>query len=149
MRPRIRTSLTGLLCAALLAAPACKSDRAATRETAGGEVETGLRVTDVQLGRNVGADKRVAEETNDFRPNDVIYASVATAGAAQSATLTTRWTYENGQLVDEASQTVSPSGDAFTEFHISKPDGLPTGKYRVEVLLNGQSVATEEFEVKR
>ncbi len=43
----------------------------------------------------------------------------------------------------------APTGDARTEFHISKPDGWPTGKYKLEVFLNGSSAATREFEVER
>jgi hypothetical protein len=35
-----------------------------------------------------------------------------------------------------------------TEFHISKPDGLPAGKYKVEVLLNGNAAGSKDFTVK-
>lgn len=109
-----------------------------------------LRVTEVELGRSIGADRRVNDnaETDDFTPRDTIYASVDTDGAANGATLTARWTFEDGQLVEETSQTVSATGVTVTEFHISKPDGFPVGKYKVAILLNGQEVETEDFEVK-
>jgi hypothetical protein len=35
-----------------------------------------------------------------------------------------------------------------TEFHIAKPGGWPQGKYKVEILLNGVTAETEDFEVK-
>ncbi len=36
-----------------------------------------------------------------------------------------------------------------TEFHISKPDGWPTGKYKLEAFLNDSTAATKDFEVQR
>ena len=64
-----------------------------------------------------------------------------------SATLKARWTYQDGQVVNESSQTIAAAGDARTEFHISKPDGWPAGKYTLEVFLNGSSAATKEIVV--
>ena len=105
-----------------------------------------ITVSGVQLGTAIGADKQVAAPTDVFKPTDTIYASVATAGSAPRATLTARFTYQDGQVVDESSQDVAGAG--VTEFHISKPDGWPAGQYKVEVLLDGKSVATRSFEVK-
>jgi hypothetical protein len=90
----------------------------------------------------------VSEKVTDFHPNDVIYASVLTSGASQNAVLRARWTYENGQLVDETEQAIAPTGDAATEFHVSKPDGWPAGKYKIEVFLNGTPAQSKDFEVK-
>jgi hypothetical protein len=42
--------------------------------------------------------------------------------------LRSRWTFEDGQVVNE-SQNIASSGPAVTEFHISKPDGWLVGKY--------------------
>lgn len=138
---------------ALLGTAACnRGDDRADREigdTAGGTVtQPALSVTDVKLGKNVDANMRVTEETDDFGRNDRIYASVETQGTAASATLTARWTFEDGQVVDETTQQIAPTGSAVTEFHISQAGGLPAGKYRVTILLNGSEVESEEFEVK-
>ena len=128
---------------------ACRGDEAGDRGmTQGNSTTSELRVDDVDLGTAVDANRRVTNSTDDFRPTDTIYASVATVGAGSGATLTARWTFEDGQVVDETSQTISPTGSANTEFHISMPDGLPAGSYSVEILLNGQSVETESFEVE-
>ena len=107
-----------------------------------------LRVADVELGKGLTADKRIQNATDDFAANDTIYASVRTTGTASNATLMARWTFEDGQVVQETSQPIAPTGDANSEFHISKPGGFPKGKYKVEVFLNGQSVDSEEFEIK-
>ena len=56
--------------------------------------------------------------TDEFRRTDTIYVSVDTEGTAVGAALLARWTYEDGQVVDETTQTISPSGPAITEFHI-------------------------------
>ena len=121
-------------------------------DVAGGAVDTAaaaLRVTDVNLGRRIGADNRITDDTDDFTARDTIYASVETRGTASGATITARWTFEDGQVVDETSKTISPSGTAVTEFHVMKPGGWPVGKYRVAILVNGTQVEDEEFEVKR
>ena len=116
-------------------------------EVAPGEA---LRVTDVEVGRTIGSDGRVNDndETDEFGPNDTIYISVDTEGTASGATLTARWTFEDGQVVDETSQTISPSAASVTEFHISKPDGFPPGEYEVEILLDGRVVESEDFTVR-
>jgi uncharacterized protein YfaS (alpha-2-macroglobulin family) len=96
----------------------------------------------------MGGDKRVTERVEVFMPGDTIYASVLTTGSAPSATLKARWFYEDGQLVSESEQAIAPTGNAATEFHITKPDGWPAGKYRLEVFLDGRQVQTREFEVR-
>jgi hypothetical protein len=108
-------------------------------------VVVGIQVSAVDLGNAIGADKRVTAPMAVFKPTDTIYASVTTTGSAPRATLTARFTYEDGQVVDESSQDLAGAGT--TEFHISKPDGWPVGRYQLEVLLDGQSVATKAFEV--
>ena len=111
-------------------------------------VQPGVKITDIDVGRSVAADKTIAEKTGSFRPADTIYVSVKTDGSGPSATLTARWTYEDGQVVDESRQNIAPTGSAtVTEFHLSKPDGWPAGGYKVEVLLNGASAGTRDFKV--
>jgi len=73
---------------------------------------------------------------------------VTTDGSAPSATLRARWTFEDGQTVDESSRTIAPNNRERTEFHVSKPNGWPAGKYKLEVFLNDQSVETKTFEVQ-
>ncbi len=62
--------------------------------------------------------------------------------------LNAKFTYQDGQTVNESSQTIAPNGDAVTAFHISKPDGWPVGNYKVEISLNGAPVANKDFSVK-
>ena len=106
------------------------------------------RVTSIELGSELGPDGRVSSSAakTTFAPSDTIYASVAPDNAP-AATLSARWTFEDGQLVDETQQTVAAT-DSATEFHVAKPDGFPAGRYRVEIALNGKPAGTREFEVR-
>jgi hypothetical protein len=135
-------SLTVLLVACGLAA-CSRNESAPPPATAGG-----LKVSTISLGRALAADKTVPDPTDSFRPTDTFYVSVKTEGGASSAKLTARWTFQDGQVVDDSTQSIAPSGPAVTEFHVSKPDGWPVGSYKVEVSLNGASAGSRELKVK-
>ena len=155
MRSLTRTAFcarVAVLSVALLTVAACgKKTNQADTTTAGGAIAPAsgaVQVTDVTIGRGVTADKHVANQTDTFGTRDTIVASVHTTGSAPNTNLTARWTFQDGQVVDERSETISPNGDAYTEFHIAKPTGWPTGKYRLHVLVNGQEVQTKDLTVK-
>lgn len=107
-----------------------------------------VTVASVDLGTAVGADQKVTAPTTTFGPKDTIYAAVSTTGMAPNAAISAKWTYQDGQTVNESSQTIAPTGPAVTSFHISKPDGWPLGNYKVEISLNGTSAASKDFSVK-
>lgn len=106
-------------------------------------------VDDLELGRGVDANKKVTDGTDDFTPKDTIYLSVKTDGAAANSEVKVRWTYQDGQLVKEDKRMISAGGDAWTEFHISKPGaGFPKGDYKVIAYVNGVEKGSKTFEVK-
>jgi len=110
---------------------------------------TPIRVSDIQVGKGVGSDKKVSDQTTSFGVRDTMYVAVITDGAAKDAKLTTKWTFNGKQVVKESSQTISPTGGTTaTEFHIDKKTAWPVGKYKVEVMLNGVSAGTKDLEVK-
>ena len=108
----------------------------------------GVSVTSVTLGNAVDADQNVSMTAKTFTPKDTIYAGVATTGAAPNAVIVARWTFGDGQLVDESSQTIAPTGPAKTTFHIAKPDGWPVCKYKVDIMLYGKPAASQDFEIQ-
>jgi hypothetical protein len=143
----------GLMVAALAMASACSKEKkespgdvtpAATATTPAAST---VAVTDIDIGK-AAANSRVTDKTDNFKPADTVYTSVHTTGSASAATVMARWTFQDGQVVQESSQSIAPNGDAYTEFHISKPTGLPKGKYKVEVFLDSKSAGTKDFEVK-
>lgn len=140
-------SAAALLCLALaLSAAACASQKAEEPTTAAPEnTAPDVQVTQVELGRDLDENKRVTVQTDQFKPGDVVYVTVMTSGSAPGATLKTTWSTEDGQVVDESQQVLAGTGDLVTEFHVSKPEGLPAGKYLVQVSLNGNPIQTKEF----
>ena len=108
----------------------------------------GVSVASVDLGTAVGPDQKVTSPTTTFGAKDTIYAAVSTTGAATNSTLGAKWTYQDGQTVNDSSQTIAPTGPAVTTFHISKPDGWPAGNYKVEISLDGKSVSSKDFTVQ-
>ena len=50
--------------------------------------------------------------------------------------------------MNQESKTFNFTGPGVTNFQISKPDGWPVGRYRVEISLDGSVVQTRDFEVR-
>jgi hypothetical protein len=108
-----------------------------------------LSVSSVDTGTGIADDKTITGPTAVFAKNDTIYVSVKTLGAsAAPQVLAAHWTYEDGQVVKDDSQSIQPSGPAQHTFSISKPDGWPAGKYKVEVTLDGKVAGSRDLEVK-
>jgi hypothetical protein len=108
------------------------------------------KITAIELGSAISPDGRVAPGAakTTFAPTDTIYATVLTDKPPAGAELSARWTFEDGQLVSEGREQLTSSDRNAAEFHISKPDGWPAGRYKVEIALNGQPAGTREFEVR-
>ncbi len=110
-------------------------------------------VNGVDLGNAVGADLRVTAPMTTFGSKDTIYAAVSTGtsdpAASVAGKLGAKWTHiDSNQTVHEESKDITFAGDGVTDFQVSKPDGWPTGKYKLEISLDGSVVQTREFEVK-
>lgn len=127
------------------AAPAAQATAAAAPVPAAMPV----RVVALDLGSAIGADMKITAPKTTFAPGDTIYASVGTEGSAPSATLHAKWSYQDGQTVNESDATIQPSGSAVTAFHISKPGGFPEGHYKVDISLDGASAISKDFEVEK
>ncbi len=114
--------------------------------------EAPLTVAKLTLGSDVNAQHQVTRASSSFAPdNKMIYASVATEGRSGGATLNAKWSYleGQGQLVSSISQSIATDGPAVTTFKVQNPDLWPEGKYRVEISLDGKSVAKQDFEIKK
>lgn len=109
-------------------------------------------IAEVALGSTVDANHQVTKARDTFATNDkTIYASVATQGVTGGATLNAKWSYleGQGQLVSNISQSIATEGPAVTTFKVHNPDLWPAGKYQVEISLDGKSVKTQEFQIKK
>ena len=139
-----------LLIALSFAACGKKNDAPADTTSLGATPDSQpLRVSDIEVGKRIGADKKISDQASDFGVRDTIYASVTTEGAGTSSNLAAKWTFNDKQVVDSSTQTMSPrGGTSVTEFHITKASAWPKGKYKVEILLDGVSAGSKDFNVK-
>jgi predicted small secreted protein len=140
-----------LAVAAAVSVTGCNREQRATVDTAAGAVETTVRaalsVLDVDVGRRIGTDSTVTDKTDNFLSADTVYASVRTSGTAQNSAVVARWTFEDGSVVDETTNSVTTSGEARTVFRLSKQGGLSKGKYTLRILVDGKEVRSKEFSV--
>ena len=152
MSKKGRVTALALSLGALVALGACsKKNDAAVDTTAIAPTPppapAALHVTGVETGKGINADKTVKDDAHDFGVRDTIYVSVKTEGAG-SGTLAAKFTFKDGQTVNESSQNISPTADANHEFHVSKKTAWPKGDYKVLITLNGDSVGVKDFTVK-
>ncbi len=138
---------------------ACKNKESATADSAtmgaapAAAPAARAAVSNIELGKSVTADNKIANATSSFGARDTIYASVTTENAAPGSILSARWTFQDGQVVDSTSQAVAPAGaggsTSVTEFHISKGSAWPAGNYKVEFFLDGASVGSKDFKIAK
>ena len=106
------------------------------------------RVSNVMIGKMVGASDRITEPTFQFAPKDTVHISVATEGTGGGGTLSAAWRSQNGEILQQTSAPVPAAGENVA-FHLSRPEGLKPGTYKVIVFLGDDSVETKVFVVKK
>ena len=126
---------------ALAALGACKKEAPPPPKIA-------FRVQAVDVGKAIGADKKLKTSLVTFGRRDTIYAVVTSVGVTPKVTMVAKWIDAKGKALIADSQTVATTGPAATEFHVYHMKGWPAGKYKVELLANGAPVGTKTFNVK-
>lgn len=111
-----------------------------------------VSVVSVDLATAVAADAKLATPVGSFAPTDTIIAVISTSTLDPMASLPgklgARWTFQDGQVVNDESQDVVFTGAGTTQFQIAKPDGWPAGNYKVEISLNGVLAQSRDFSVQ-
>jgi len=109
-------------------------------------------VASIDIGKAIDASQKIAAMSATFGVRDTIYASVSTVGAGTNAIVGAKWTFVTTAgkeiLVNETSQTISPTGPVATEFHISKASAWPKGNYKVDITVNGTSAGVKDFTIQ-
>lgn len=108
-----------------------------------------LRLVKLEIGRSVNPDSTMHDATFLFVPTEAVWLSAEIDGVAPQAKLQARWVTANGQVVDQTTQDITPTGNATFAFHAARPDGWAIGKYRAEVLLNGVVAGSKDFEIRQ
>jgi len=109
----------------------------------------GVTLASVTLSKAGGAAKKPDAAAERFNQRDTVKASVDTEGAG-AATLGVRWIQGSGakgRTLAEQVASIAPTGATTTEFLLARPEGLAAGDYQVEILLDGNVVATRAFNV--
>lgn len=133
-----------------VAAPAAASTVAATPAVA--PAATPLSFSKLTLGNTVNNDHQVTKAGTSFAATDkTIYASVATDGSSNGTKLNAKWSYLEGQgvVVSNITQSIATDGPAITTFKVQNPDLWPEGKYKVEISLDGKTVADQDFQITK
>ena len=146
----LRTPLVTLALALVATAGCAKTEKPVdtTSATEATPAPAPFEVGDIDMGRHVGADKKISDKTDDFGVKDTIYASIHTKGGTAPAQVMARWTFQDGKVVNEETQTVSGGAEGDTEFHITKATAWPKGKYTVHILVDGKEAKTKDVTVK-
>jgi hypothetical protein len=140
---------TAVTPAAASTAPAPAATVAAT-PAAPAAATASLSFSKLTVGDAVNNEHQVTKPGTTFATTDkTIYASVATEGSSNGAKLTAKWSYLEGQgvVVSNITQSIATDGPAVTTFKVQNPDLWPEGKYKVEISLDGKSVADQDFQI--
>jgi len=144
---------TGAPLVILAALAACGGSKADS-ETHTGMTDTAaakpveLKVSNVMIGKRIGAGNHVTEPTFQFAPADTVYVSVGTTGSTGADHLTAAWRSQTGEVLQQSSEPIPPGGQN-AAFHLSQPKGFKVGTYKVVVFLGNDSAETKVFVVKK
>jgi hypothetical protein len=138
----------------ILAAVAACGGSKADSETHTGMTDTAaakpaaLKVSNVMIGKRIGAGNHVTEPTFQFAPADTVYVSVGTSGSTGADHLTAAWRSQTGEVLQQSSEPIPPAGQN-AAFQLSQPKGFKVGTYKVVVFLGKDSADTKVFVVKK
>ena len=131
------------------------SERSRAEETGAGDSARSMaakpakrQVSMVMIGKGLGSGNRVMEPTFQFAPQDTVYLSVATEGSDGAGTVTAAWRSQSGEILQQSSAPISPSGEN-TAFNLAQAKGLKPGTYKVVVFLGDDSVDAKVFAIKK
>lgn len=83
-----------------------------------------------------------------FGPQDSVYAEIRSNGTASAYTIYAKWTGADGEVLADYGIKVNEAGPKRTVISLSKPDGWPAGRNKVELAINGQVQRTVTFDVQ-
>jgi hypothetical protein len=83
-----------------------------------------------------------------FGPKDSVYAEIRSTGTASAYTIYAKWTGADGEVLADYGIRVNEAGPKRTVISLSKPDGWPPGRNKVELAINGQVQRTVTFDVQ-
>jgi hypothetical protein len=106
-------------------------------------------VNAITMASKVDADNNPTNSTTTFGKKDTIWAVADIDGTSVGTPVEARWfhTTSNTQI-NSNTVTARSAGMHRLPFFIAKPDGWPTGDYRVDILINGSVMKSATFQVQ-
>jgi len=88
----------------------------------------------------------------NFKPTDTIIAAISvnnSSAAPANASVGARWTGPDGKVFNEEAQAKDYApGTQPVVFRVANPAGFASGRYKLEVTMNGSVVQMREFSVQ-
>jgi DNA-binding transcriptional regulator LsrR (DeoR family) len=107
-----------------------------------------VMVKNIDLGKSLSDYKGIKDHSETFSQRDTMFVSVQTDGVG-AGVVAVRWSTEAGKLIDSTSQSITANGESRTVFFAAQKKPWATGKYQLDVTLNGVSAGSKKFEIKR
>lgn len=149
----MRSTAVAVLTLALFACDRATSRRSAdAAESSVAVTPVGPKVSSIELGRQAGSSLRITEPTMQFTSKDTMFLAVVVQNPDADSRLTARWTASDGSVVDSSGQSVDRamgSATTVTQFRVMQDKGWPTGRYTVDVWMNGVLAGSKAFTVTR
>jgi hypothetical protein len=105
-----------------------------------------LRVSDLKVGRALGADGAVAENVDELKPGEAVHASVAVGDVGAGSKIKAVWLGPDGQRLGDEVKTVE-AGVAYLAFRAPETSTWSAGDYKVEIYLGDELAASNGFDL--
>jgi hypothetical protein len=106
-------------------------------------------VRDVTLSNHGDTEKNtLGIPVSRFGPNDSVYAEIRSEGTASEYTIYAKWIGADGVTLADYGIKLNIAGPSRTVISLSKPDGWPLGKNKIELAINGKAQRTVTFDVQ-
>jgi hypothetical protein len=111
-------------------------------------VEAQIRIDDVTIGHNVGADGTIAaaDQGDDFAPGDPIFIAMKVGDAHAGSAVKVVWYGPGDVKLKEEDKTVN-QGDRYLSFEAANTGSWEKGDYRAEVWIGDAKVNQQEFNI--
>ncbi len=107
-----------------------------------------VTVSSITVGNAAAADRTVSAQQS-VSSTDPIIVSVRTDGSASNTEIGARITFQDGQVAGEQKQALNTSGSETTNIEFRNTNGWPTGRYTVDVTVDGQPAGmSQQVEIR-
>ena len=113
------------------------------------EAELQVKILEVVMANQVDENMEPLNPTNQFIPEDTIYACIKLDTKEQGNSINVKWYDSQDKLIQEEKYDITENyyQPSFITFELKSEGPWQTGKYKVEVYLNKYLYNTFEFEV--